>query len=75
MAHISETPIDKARFFMVLSKKAVVISRAQQVFFGIERLELVFRPVFKTGSGRITPSVAGSIPAPSVFPDFVHRAC
>jgi magnesium transporter len=28
-------------------------------------LELVFRPVFKTGIGRITPSVAGSIPAPS----------
>jgi hypothetical protein len=26
-------------------------------------LELVFRLVFKTSGGRITPSVAGSIPA------------
>ena len=32
-----------------------------------EGLELVFRLVFKTSSGRITPSVAGSIPALSVF--------
>jgi len=29
----------------------------------LERMELVFRPVFKTGSRRIKPAVAGSIPA------------
>lgn len=31
--------------------------------FSAEGLELVFRLVFKTSSGRTTPSVAGSIPA------------
>jgi hypothetical protein len=30
-------------------------------------LELVFRLVLKTSGGRITPSVAGSIPALSVY--------
>ena len=29
----------------------------------IERTELVFQPVFKTGKGRIKPALAGSIPA------------
>ena len=32
-----------------------------------ERMKLVFQLVFKTSSGRITPSVAGSIPALSVI--------
>ena len=32
-----------------------------------ERMELVFRPVFKTGSRRIKPAVAGSIPALSAI--------
>ena len=32
----------------------------------VERMDLVFRLVFKTSSGRIIPSVAGSIPALSV---------
>ncbi len=32
-----------------------------------ERKGLVFRPVFKTGSRRIKPAVAGSIPALSAF--------
>ncbi len=36
-------------------------------------MELVFRLVFKTSSGRITPSVAGSIPAPSVFGKGIER--
>lgn len=31
--------------------------------FLIERTKLVFHPVFKTGSRRIKPAVAGSIPA------------
>jgi hypothetical protein len=31
--------------------------------FTTEGKELVFHPVFKTGSRRITPAVAGSIPA------------
>jgi hypothetical protein len=34
-----------------------------QVFLIPEGLELVFRLVLKTSGGRITPSVAGSIPA------------
>lgn len=29
----------------------------------VERMDLVFRLVFKTSSGRIIPAVAGSIPA------------
>lgn len=33
----------------------------------IERMNLVVRPVCKTGSGRITPLVAGSIPALSAI--------
>ena len=33
----------------------------------VERLELVFWPVFKTGNGRIKPPVAGSIPALSAM--------
>ena len=43
------------------------VARSVSIFFSLEGLELVFRPVFKTGSGRITPSVAGSIPALSEF--------
>ncbi len=32
-----------------------------------ERMELVFQLVFKTNNRRITPAVAGSIPALSAF--------
>jgi hypothetical protein len=44
----------------------MVKGRFLQVFLIPEGLELVFRLVFKTSGGRITPSVAGSIPALSV---------
>ena len=41
--------------------------RSQLRIGNTERMELVFRLVFKTSSGRITTSVAGSIPALSAI--------